>query len=110
MALPPREPGSRRTRQGGERLAVSIRVQRGTIIVGQALRLPSRAFPIHPPEADAWQAMRLPYNLFLRGELLRACTSVFPNPSQWAFDSVNRIVLRQWQSRNIVIGFRSLAR
>ena len=43
MALHPGESGSRRLRQGVERLAVPVLVQRGTIIVGQALRLPSRA-------------------------------------------------------------------
>src|SRR5205823_173536 len=43
-------------------------------------------------------------------ELFRFCVAGFPNPSQWAFDSVNRIVLRPWQGSNIVIGFRALAR
>src|SRR5437867_12925126 len=62
MALHPGESGSRRLRQGVERLAVPVGVQRGTIIVGQALRLPSRAFQIH---ISAWQAMRLPYKLFI---------------------------------------------
>jgi hypothetical protein len=60
MALPPRKPGSRRTRQGLERLAVPIRVQRGKAIVGQARRLLRRALPNH---IGARQAMRLPYNL-----------------------------------------------
>jgi hypothetical protein len=59
MALHPGESGSRGLRQGVERLAVPVRVQRGTIIVGQTLCLPGRAFPIH---ISAWQAMRLPYN------------------------------------------------
>src|SRR5216110_2202057 len=42
--------------------------------------------------------------------LLRFGTSEFPNPSQGTFDSVNRIVLRHWQSRDIVIGLWALAR
>ena len=43
-------------------------------------------------------------------ELLRSCTGGFPNLSQWAFDSVNGIVRRHWQSRNIVICLGALAR
>src|SRR5437762_13601973 len=42
--------------------------------------------------------------------LLRFGTSEFPNPSQGTFNSVNRIVLRHWQSRDIVIGLWALAR
>jgi len=32
----------------------------------------------------------------------------FPNLSQWTFCAVDRIVIRNWQSSNLLIGFRSL--
>ena len=106
MALHPRESGSRRLRQGLERLAGPVRIQRGTIIVGGRFAWQLARFPIH---INARQAVRLPYNSRPPSGLFRSCVAGFPNPSQWAFDSVNRIVLRHWQSRNILIGFRALA-
>src|SRR5882724_10028176 len=48
--------------------------------------------------------MRLPYN-----DSFRPSANGFPDLSQWAFNAVNRIIIRNRQSRDRAIGFGPLA-